>query len=209
MRKQCVGTVKDGTRGLLHPLWLHVVESETEVEPYLGDVVGSYKEIFAEPPYNEDYSGQEESYIKPSFRRFAEHGVLVLLLTGEMPSSEIVGFGGSDPADLCEASEFLLEHQHFLDVPLSQHLYMAELGVRSRFRHQGLGSWLVTLRMDEARINSKFGFTHVIMRTAREGSHSKRLYERLGATVVEDLVQFKDGFATASNERIFLTMPLR
>lgn len=208
MRTTMYDPGKDGARGLLHPLWVHVIHSVVEAEAYLDGIVTAYKEIFAEAPYNEDYTGQEETFIKPSFRRFAEHGVLVLLLNGESPSSDVIGFGGSDPADLCEASEFLSEHQHLLTVPLNRHLYMAELGVRSAFRHHGLGSLLVTWRMEEAKTNPKFGFTHVIMRTASQGSHSRRLYERLGAKVVDGLVQSKDSFATASNERIFLTMSL-
>ncbi|MBI2984606.1 MAG: GNAT family N-acetyltransferase [Candidatus Kerfeldbacteria bacterium] len=209
MDKTQLGHVTNVTRGSLHPLWSHVIHGADELDPYLESVVSCYKRVFAGPPYFEDYAGQEESYVKPSFRRFADRGILVLFLTADDPrTGPVIGFGGSEPADECEDAVFLAARQSLLETPLHRYLYMAELGVETEFRRQGLGRELVIRRIEEARNGRTRHFTHVIMRTAQDGSNSRRLYERLGAQVVDGLVLYKDGFKTASSARVFLTMSM-
>lgn len=201
---------RNKTRGSLHQVWVHVVESQDEVEPYLDAIIDCYKTVFSAKPYKEKFSRKKvETGIKPSFRKFARRGVLLVLMTGKTRArSRVIGFGACEGAHVCEAAAFLRGNQHRLDAPLENYLYMAELGVLSEFRQQGFGLTLVRMRIKEAASRNGNRFTHLIMRTAREGSHSAGLYEKLGCSVIPNLIQRKVGNKTKSKERIFLSMPI-
>lgn len=204
-----VGHGTNRARDSLHPVWLHVIQSVEEVEPYLDAIVECYKLVFAGAPYFEDYTGQEETFIKPAFRNFSDRGVLALLVTGNvLTGNQLIGFGASEGADVSEAAEFLSQHADRLEADLNRYMYMAEVGVVSEFRRQGFGQRLIDARIREAVTNPKHQFSHLLMRTAKEGSNSIGLYLRLGAVPIEGLIEIKEVFGTASKERIFLTRRL-
>ena len=88
---------------------------------------------------------------------------------------------------------------------------MAEVGVINDFRNRGLCTTLVKARIAVARTRRGYeGVTHGIMRTAKEKSNSRSIYEKLEATEIPELYQLKDndGSSTAAPERVFLHMPL-
>jgi len=207
MRRSLLGTYQNYDNGHEGNVWFCLVESVLELERHIKSAVASYKEVFSGPPYFENYDGKEESFIVPMFNDYAERGILVLAMFGENTTeARVIGFGASIDADKSEAAGFLRDKKGF--EKLDDFLYMAELGVESPFRNQGLGTQLVVARINEAKTNPRFNFTHVIMRTAAVGSNSKRIYERLGAKHVEGLVELKEDFGTQSSERIFLRMPI-
>lgn len=211
MHKQYIGTVKDGARGLLHHVWAHVAQNAAEVNPYMEALVTCYHDVFSGPPYNEDYTdpAKQQEYIRGPFPQFADRGAVVFLVTGEtIEGNLLIGFGGADRTDLNDSvGPFLADHAHRFDAPLSQYLYMAELGVLTAYRRQGLGDKLVRLRVEEALKRPERGYTHLIMRTASVNSNSAGVYLRMGAKPVEGLIQPMED--SDSKERIFLTMPLR
>jgi len=163
-----------------------------------------YKEVFAETPYFEDYTGKEDE-IFDSFARFMLDGVVVLLVNG---SNAVVGFGGCERASTSEVAEFLDENLDKLEVHSSRYIYMAELAVQSRYRRKGFGAMMVRDRLQAIRANPDNNISHVLMRTAKDDSNSIGIYLRLGARVIDGLVQVKTGFDTKSTERVFLSAPL-
>lgn len=213
MRNTLVGTFKNKEAGQDEEVRLCYIRSVGELEPPLPSLVHCYKTVFAGPPYHENYDGQEKSFIIPTFKRFVEDGILILLVAGENQNGSVIGFGAGIGADKSEVAEFLNQHTECLDAPIEKYLYMAELGVLPAFQGQGLGTLLVRARIEAAITESgqgkRFSFTHLIMRTARTDNNSKSIYQKLGAREISGLVQNKSEFATESTSRIFLAASLR
>ena len=197
----------DGTQ---KQVWLLFINGRDELRPYLAMLVRCYKEIFAGAPYFENYDGKEDG-IERDFNSFADDGILALAVAmpwAECEIGEVIGFSAGIGIDKSEVREFLEENKDLLEVPMSSYIYMAELGVIESMRRMGLGKALIEARIREAKSNLKFVFTHFIMRTAKEGSNSARIYLRLGARLVQGLIQKKEDFGTQSTERIFLSRKL-
>lgn len=204
-----IGEYRNASTNEIHDVWLHFVRGVSALSEYLSAGVECYKDVFAGPPYFENYTGQEKTFIEPMFSEFASDGILVFATASIEPGkSEMVGFAASIGAERSEVADFLSENTHLLDAPIGNFLYMAEVAVRHEYRKQGLGSLFVHSRIEEARTLHVGKFTHVLMRTAAEGSNSAGIYRKMGAKEIPELIQEKNDFGTKSNKRIFLSKPL-
>ena len=204
-----IGRYRNHTHGAHHDVWLHFVRDVESLGRHLDSAVACYKEVFAGPPYNENYEGQEKDILEPLFKNYAENGILVLVLAGDsIDTASMIGFAASIGAENSEVTAFLKRNGDRLQAPLGQFLYMAELAVLSDYRKQGLGKILVGCRISEALERHPGRFKYVLMRTAEDGSNSANIYRRLGAKQIPDLIEEKDEFGTQSKRRIFLSMPL-
>lgn len=183
------------------------VESLYELRQYEDQLVDCYKEVFSEAPYFEDYSGKEREIVE-SFEHFMVDGVVVFLVAQDADKNRVIGFGACERASSSEVSEFLNENLDKLEVDPTRYVYMAELAVRSPYRRRGFGALLVQYRLRTLKDNPESGFTHALMRTAKVNSNSIGIYLRLGAKIIDGLVQAKTEFGTKSNERVFLAAPL-
>jgi len=169
---------------------------------YRIDFAELYKTAFGEAPYFESYTIDEviRDVWDPHVR--GSHCVIVVT-RGE----SVIGLGCAHAVEdeMSSIGAFLAEQAeagHDIPFPTASTLYMSELAVAPSARGNGLGSRLVELRHQWGRQN---GFTHFCMRTAAEGSNSRRLYERLGA-LVAPFVQDVTGEAveSQSDSRIIL-----
>jgi len=204
-----IGKYRNASTNKIQDVWLHFVRGASALSEYLSAGVECYKDVFAGPPYFENYDGQEKDVIEPMFDDFASNGILVFATAIIEPQkSEMVGFAASISADRSEVADFLRQHAHRLDAPIGNFLYMAEVAVRHEYRKQGLGSLFVHSRIEEARTAHVGKFTHILMRTAAEGSNSAGIYRRMGAKEIPELIQEKNDFESKSNKRIFLSKPL-
>ncbi len=189
--------------GIEEDIKLVRIEYFHEIDYYADKLVACYKDVFSEAPYFENYDGKEREIVD-AFKHFALDGVVVLLFAGD----NVIGFGGCERASSSEVSDFLNENRDKLEVDLTKYVYMAELAIQSRYRRRGFGTLLVKHRLSALKADPDNGFTHVLMRTARVGSNSIGIYLRLGATVIDGLIQLKTEFDTKSNERVFLSAPI-
>ncbi len=204
-----IGKYRNHTHGTHHDAWLHFVRDVESLGRHLDSAVACYKEVFAGPPYNENYEGQEKDILEPLFMRYAENGILVFVLAGNsIDTASMVGFAASIGAENSEVTDFLKKNGNKLHAPLDHFLYMAEVGVVNGFRKQGLGKTLVECRINEALERHPGRFKHVLMRTAEEGSNSANIYRKLGAKEIPDLIEKMEEFETQSKRRIFLSKPL-
>jgi len=146
-RRTLLGNFKNKNTGVAESVWLHSVASIQELDPYIPSLVECYKQVFAGPPYFENYDGKEETYIIPSFKKFAADGILVMLVNGSQHGA-VLGFGAGIAADQSEVSDFILANVEKFEVLLAKYLYMAELGVLPNFQGQGLGLQLIKARME-------------------------------------------------------------
>ncbi len=187
-------------------VWQHVfIDGDETWMLHREQAADNYKMVFAGRPYFENFRGMQETMIVPLFQSFAVHGILVFLTTAEeFISGDIIGFAGCIPAERSEVSEFLAPNQEKLPRTIAEYMYMAELGVLEEFREQGLGKGLIASRVAAMRSSPKFSQTHLLVRTAREGSNSLPIYLKLGARVIPNLIQTMEEYGTNSEERLFL-----
>lgn len=156
-----------------------------------------YKLSFAEPPWEEEFSDHEideilfEGFRHPSSQMF-------VVREGE----RVVAFGIGFP----------LDYHHTVAVHLSgcpdfdntKTMYMADVAVHPEFRGLGLGQMMI-----DARLRSLPDWCeNVVMRTAREGSKSKPLYEKRNFRTLDgwdQMVESKrlDG-SISTDPRVFL-----
>src|ERR1035437_816256 len=88
-----IGKYHNRSHDTHNDLWLHFVQDVASLAAFIESGVACYKNVFAGPPYFENYDGQEETFIKPMFADFATAGVLVFLTTSDNPiKSEMIGF---------------------------------------------------------------------------------------------------------------------
>lgn len=159
-----------------------------------------YASAFAEAPYFEKY---ENSWIIENvWTPHKQHCIFIA-----MDSEGVSGLGCAHPidSDLSSVGKFLLEISESgqeLPFPINTTLYMSELAVLSQYRKNGLGRKLVEARLEWGK---EAGFTHYCMRTAANGSNSRRLYESFGARQAEFIQSVADETVeTQSSHRILL-----
>lgn len=161
-----------------------------------------YQAAFAEPPYFEGYTVDDVINKVWLPHIMGNHCVVVALYDGE-----IIGLGCAHAADddLSTIGAFLQEVESggtAVPFPLPKTIYMSELAVSRSARGLGIGTSLVKRRL---LWGAKNGFTHYCMRTAAEGSNSRGLYERLGASVAPFTQDVRnEGVESQSESRIIL-----
>lgn len=162
-----------------------------------------YQEAFALPPYEETYT--DEDILNDVWRPHLEHGCVVIALD----DNQIVGLGcamsmdkwGHDP----EFQAFIKANLHQLPDDPTRICFMTEVAVLPTHWRRGIGTQLAKNRLAWAK---RVGMHHFMMRTAKTGSNSIRMYQRLGGEVMEGLIQDVSTHATEvksqSTERVYI-----
>jgi ribosomal protein S18 acetylase RimI-like enzyme len=185
-------------------LWLCRIEDRKTLDVFIARLVECYKNIFAGYPYFENYTGQEKTFIEPLMESFLDDGILVVVLNSQDPhESEVIGFAAGIRADKSEIADFLADKMHLLPCAnITNLFYMAEVATIEEFRKQGIATLLTEFKISEVQNNPEI--SHIIMRTAAQGSNSAGIYYKLGFEKHPDLTQEKNEFDTQSVHRIFL-----
>ena len=162
--------------------------------------------MFAGPPYFESYDGDKVKVIEGIWNFHLAEGVIILAKVERF----VVGFGCAIP--VLKSEEDILgylraKHEAGIFPPdLNDVWYMSDVGVRVAYRKHGIFLDFIQKRL--LRI-LEFGNHHYVMRTAAEGSNSRRTYERIGSETipgvqdVSDIDQVTEN-SSQSKERVYL-----
>lgn len=176
------------------------VSTPEEAAPYRASFAGAYQTIFSEPPYNERYFPSEAQAMLDTYVGMPE-SIVLLAVKG---TSSVVGFGIAVPL----RSRPSVSRELAGLVPVQHTFYLAELGVLSSARGQGLGRALVQRRVD---LIDKTRYTHVALRTSAVRNASYEMYMRMGfddmGVYMEVPSRRQDGRVT-TDRRLFLSMVL-
>ena len=172
-----------------------IMSQEKLKEALQGGLIQLYQEVFAEPPYLEQFGDEE---IRVVFTKYVAKGVLFLAYLDD----QVVGFGAAMP--LSESS--ICHMQEVIECDPDRTWYMADLGVRKDVRRCGLARRLV-----EARLDFLEPGTYVIMRTTQGNLLSRSLYSSLGfqlMPVTQDVSQERQDGTVQADARIFMSKRL-
>lgn len=176
------------------------VSTPEEAAPYRASFAGAYQTIFSEPPYNERYFPSEAQAMLATYLEQPESIVLLAIKS----TSSVVGFGIAVPL----RSRPSVARELAGLVPVQHTFYLAELGVLSSARGQGIGKSLVQRRVD---LIDKTRYTHVALRTSAMRNASYEMYMRMGfddmGVYMEVPSRRQDGRVT-TDRRLFLSKVL-
>ena len=174
------------------------LQNEVQLQQCLADGLREvYRLSFAEPPWEEEFGDQEIDEILLEGFRHPESQLFVA-----RKGKRVVAFGIGFPLNYHHK---VAEHLSGCpDFDNAKAMYMADVAVHPDFRGQGLGQLMIDTRLR----NLPDWCESVVMRTAREGSKSKPIYEKRNFNVLvgwDQLVMSKrlDG-TERTDPRIFL-----
>ena len=168
-----------------------IINLEQLTEAFENGLIQLYQDIFAEPPYCEQFSDEE---VRDLFTSYVTEGILFLAHF----HNQVVGFGAAMP--FAKSAIAHMEEEFGLDPDHTW--YMAELGVRKDVRRRGLARQLVQVRLDAFPPG-----TYVIMRTSQSNIASQRLYRSFGfqlLSITQDVVQKRQNGTVQTDKRIFM-----
>ena len=146
------------------------IRTAADVDRWVRAFSLAYQSVFSGAPYFEAFR-QEEA--EAWFRQLTSQPGQITLLA--VLDGEMAGYGVAIP----------LKHKHDVArelaglVPLAHTAYLAELGVESNFRGQGLG---VSLTRERLRRIDNACYSHVVLRISEENSTPRAMYEAMSFT---------------------------
>jgi len=160
----------------------YVQATSATADRHRSEFIATYQEAFAGKPYFETYT--EAEVLHEAWDPCLRHGVIFLALDANV----VIGLGCAIP--LIQSPE---EIQGFLrpkrglegfPVEFSDVWYMADVGVRTSHKHQGIGTQLIACRLRYIRA---LGCQYYVLRTDAEESNSKQLYLNHGAQLLSGI----------------------
>lgn len=156
-------------------------------------LISLYQTIFSSFPYFEQFNREE---VVSFFTDYVQNGLLFIA----QKNKEIIGFGAALPLALQKDIAALVREN---GCEPRDYWYMTDLGVADGYRRQGVAKGLVQERLLCMQKGNK-----VIMRTSKDNTASRCLYESLGFEIVKNMTQHVeqrrvDG-SIKKDERIFL-----
>lgn len=137
-----------------------------------------YRDVFAGPPYNEDFSLEE---VKDIFRDyFRAEGKI--LLGRELDTDEIEAFVVATPL----RAKFDVAAAAGLTQDIDQYFYIAEDGVSEAFRCRGISSRMKDLLLEEC---FAAGFEKGIIRTSDRNYKQISAINKAGGVLIRDVFQ--------------------
>ena len=177
---------------MIHKVHITQVSSlECLREAFESGLTRLYQDVFAAPPYFEQFSQGE---VEDAFNSYTIKGILFLAYL----NNAVVGFGAAMPFK--KSSIAYLEEK--FEMNLDNTWYMADLGVREDLRRKGIAKRLVQVRLDKLSSG-----TMVIVRTAQTNLASQSLYSSLGfhvLSITEDINQQRQDGTVQTDRRIFM-----
>lgn len=145
------------------------LEGPDDGAPWLAAFAGAYQEIWSEPPYNERFSSEEAGAVLQRALRIPEQIVLLAVRDSGVVAGFAMAFPVASKPDVVREIRGLL--------PIDHTFYFAELGIMEKWRHSGLGTQLIELRL---QLVDRERFDHVILRTSAIKNAAYDMYKRLG-----------------------------
>jgi len=176
-------------------LEIHRVDSPEEVEGYRDSFARAYVRVFAEPPYQEQFTEAEAARLWDRLVGDEDDVVLVVLDQGE-----VAGFAIATP--LPEVADVARELAGL--VPPRHTMYLAELGVVPEQSGERLRRLLAHLRL---KLIDEDLYSHVVLRAPAGFIEIVEMYRELGFTEMGVSMQVShlrtDG-QVRSDERFFM-----
>ena len=149
-----------------------------------------YIDVFSGYPYFESFSKEEVSDMFDSYSKSDS------CLYCAIQENLLIGFGAGTPLKNCLTDFKNIVKKH-LDIDIEECYYNADVAVLKHCRNQGIGTKLIELRINEATAN---GFKYMVVRTIKEGSFSKEIYQRHGFLILNETQLIK-------HDRVHDTIP--
>lgn len=181
----------------------HVVTKENQHLHRRG-FINVYQKAFGGAPYFEEhkYCDVKEGVFKPHL----DHGIIVVASIDR----KTIGLSCAIPFGMAPEEDQLFLKERIKDGSFSHSTenlwYMSELAVLEEHRKNGIGSELITKRLE---CILERGHNMYCMRTAASGSNSARIYLNMGSTQLPGLIDVSktdqvQKNASQSNYRIML-----
>ena len=168
-----------------------IIDLEQLENAFYAGLIERYQEIFAEPPYFEQFSDNE---VRELFTAYTVEGLVFLI----QDDPAIVGFGAVLP--FVKSPVAYLGERFGID---PEHTwYMTELGIKREYRKRGLACQLV-----QAILNLLTSDNTVILRTSERNIAAQSLYSGLGfqtISVTENVSQQRQDGTIQIDKRIFM-----
>ncbi|MBD3247992.1 GNAT family N-acetyltransferase [Candidatus Falkowbacteria bacterium] len=172
------------------------VNDKKGIALYKNGFVSLYQEAFAGPPYYESFTVEQISLIMESIV-FNPKGILCLGLVDQ----KIIGLvGGFMVVGERKIKELLCKQ--WKEVDPHKVFYMAELAVSTDLRKKGFGTKLTEYCLKIAR---EEGNLMAIIRTQKQGSNSRRIFERKGFSLISEIYQDVETLVTTGGKKIKTT----
>lgn len=141
-----------------------------QTEEYKKAFIGLYQKIYSAAPFWEKFSADE---VEKLYDKYTNPNSILYFVMDEV-NGKLIGFAAAIPLLLADE-----EIQKLLGefVQINKTYQNTEIAVDPAYRGQGIGSYLVDLRLEKIRQN---GYTQVLMRTTSEGSMSAGIYLKRG-----------------------------
>jgi GNAT superfamily N-acetyltransferase len=157
-------TLEDG-------LEIHRILTADEIVEHRSGFVSAYRQIFAGPPYEEDFTEEEAQAI---YRRLTSTPGHITLVVRD-PEGQTVALAAAIP--LAAGGQVANELAGL--VPRRHTMYFVELGVEPNMRGRRLGKLLVKLRL---KLIDPEQYSHVVLRVADGRTSSFEMYRSLHFT---------------------------
>lgn len=174
---------------------LHHLRTPEQVARWRPGFIGAYQTIFAGPPYQERHYPAD---VDGLYRKLTATPDQISLVA--VHGSRLVGFGIAVPLRFKKSVARSLAGL----VPATHTMYLAELGVLSPYRGQGLGRALIRHRlqlMDAER------YSHVVLRVPASSTTRRGLYESMGYEdmgVYQEVAARRIDGSVTTDRRLFL-----
>ena len=138
------------------------------LQPYITSCALAYREVFSNPPYNEEFQLSEAEAILQHHIQIPEQMTFLAV-----NKEDVIGFGLACPVQ--SYPEITRQIRGLL--PMKYTYYFVELGVTSAWRRKGIGRHLT-----EAQLEAIDGdrYQHILLRTSYHQDASYQMYTSMG-----------------------------
>lgn len=176
---------------------LRIRSIEDADDPAFHGFTSTYIDVFAGPPYFETYDPESvRGHV------WVPHLPHCILVAERKSDNVVVGLAcchGVVADTEPKIRDYLLGQQ--LPFDPRRTIFMSELAVRDEMRRRGLGRALI---LERFRWGLERGFENFCMRTAADGSNSRRMYERIDARQLPFVQNVGgEGVETSATQRVY------
>lgn len=142
-------------------------------------LLGLYRRVFSEPPYNEEFTNDQ---VYAEFQDTLRQNGLVFIATQKLNPDRVLGFVSSLPLscvpDIAERLEGITEPDRAA--------YFAEDGVDKDYRRKGISSLMKTMLIQANWIS---GADHIVLRTSDQNYRQISAVTKSGGCVISSIFQ--------------------
>ena len=143
------------------------------------DLLGLYRRIFSEPPYNENFTDDE---IYADLQQTLKQDGLIFTATEKQGLDRVRGFVSSLP--LACVPEIVSTVENIVDIDKTS--YFAEDGVERGYRRKGISGLMKTMLL---QANWMSGMEHILLRTSDRNYRQAAAVTKTGGRIIADIFQ--------------------